>query len=98
MERKSLKIWKTHIQSSAVQGLLFGSSSSVMLRLIGHGVVSEKNNASSGSPRGASFHRRNETFPAAMRPLHFPAQFAAFLYVESNSNFQLQRFATRAVY
>ena len=45
MERESLKIWSTHIQSSAVQGLLFGSSSSVMLRLIGHGVVSEKNNA-----------------------------------------------------
>src|ERR1700676_397283 len=45
MERDSLKIRKTQIRSSAVQGLLFGSSSSVMLRLIGHGVVSEKNNA-----------------------------------------------------
>jgi hypothetical protein len=45
MERESLKIRKTQIRSSAVQGLLFGSSSSVMLRLVGHGVVSEKNNA-----------------------------------------------------
>lgn len=39
------KIRNTHIRSSDLQGLLFGSSSSVMLRLIGHGVVSEKNNA-----------------------------------------------------
>src|SRR5258707_8885882 len=46
-ERESLKIRKTQIRSSAVQGLLFGSSSSVMSRLIGHGVVSEKNNARS---------------------------------------------------
>lgn len=36
---------KTQIRPSAVQGLLLGSSSSVMLRLVGHGVVSEKNNA-----------------------------------------------------
>ena len=42
MERKSLKIRNTQIRSCAVQGLLFGSSSSVMFRLIGHGVVSEK--------------------------------------------------------
>jgi hypothetical protein len=45
---------ETQIRSSAVQGLLFGSSSSVMLRLIGHGVVSEKNNA--GEVCRAAFH------------------------------------------
>jgi hypothetical protein len=49
-----------------------------MLRLIGHGVVSEKNNADPDSLRGASFHRRNETVKAAIRPLHFQAQFATF--------------------
>jgi hypothetical protein len=60
MERKSLKIRNTQIRSSAVQGLLSGSSSSVMFRLIGHGVVSEKighgivsetNNAAGGPGR-----------------------------------------------
>jgi hypothetical protein len=48
MERESLKIRKTQIRSSAVQGLLFGSSSSAMFRLIGHGVVSEKHVAAIG--------------------------------------------------
>src|SRR5665213_3086058 len=58
---KSLKIRKTQIRFSAVQGLLFGSSSSVMLRLIGHGIVSEKNFAVGMAGAGISFHRRKET-------------------------------------
>jgi hypothetical protein len=74
-ERSSLKIRKTQIRFSAVQGLLFGSSSSVMLRLIGHGVVSEKNFAGGGQPPGVSFRRRNDTRKAAIRPLQFQAQF-----------------------
>jgi hypothetical protein len=70
-ERKKLKIGETQIRSSAVQGLLFGSSSSVMLRLIGHGIVSEKNLAVGMAGAGISFHRRKETFAAAMLPLDF---------------------------
>jgi hypothetical protein len=48
MERNSLKVRETQIRSSAVQGLLFGSTSSGMLRLVGHGIVSEKSGAAGG--------------------------------------------------
>jgi hypothetical protein len=51
MERDSLKFRNAQTRFSAVQGLLFGSSSSVMLRLVGHGIVSETNSAARGSRR-----------------------------------------------
>jgi hypothetical protein len=35
-------------RSRAIQGLLFGSSSSAMFRLVGHGIVSEKSIAAIG--------------------------------------------------
>jgi len=51
MERESLQTRNTQIRSSAVQGLRLGSSSSVMLRLVGHGIVSGTNSAARGSRR-----------------------------------------------
>jgi hypothetical protein len=75
VERESLQTRKTQIRSSAVQGLLFGSSSSVMLRLVGHGIVSEKNSAAEVRGAGAPFHRRKEVFVAAMRPRNFRRSF-----------------------
>lgn len=61
-----LKSVDVYVQSAAVQGLFFGSSSSVMFRLFGHGIVSEKYLAirrtmqfKVAAPE-APFHRRNE--------------------------------------
>ena len=46
-----------------------------MLRLVGHGIVSEKNSAAEVRGAGAPFHRRKEVFGAAMRPRNFRRSF-----------------------
>ena len=66
MEPESLKSGGKQTRSSAVHGLLFGSSSSAMFRLVGHGIVSEKNIAAvehgivskKNSAAAGSQHRR----------------------------------------
>jgi hypothetical protein len=60
-----------------------------MLRLIGHGIVSEKNHGEGGLPQGVSFRRRNKTPRAATRPLQFPAQFPPFLHESQIQTFDI---------
>src|SRR5690242_2785892 len=96
MERDSLKFRNAQTRFSAVQGLLFGSSSSVMLRLVGHGIVSETNSAARGSRRRRLLSSAKGGVRGGDATSLFQAQFATFPSGQSNSNFQSAGFRAGA--
>ena len=92
MERKSLNRGGKQTRVCVVQGLRIGSSSSVMLRLIGHGIVSETNFAAGDSQYRRLISSSKWGLRGGVAVSEFQAQFAAFPSGQSNSNFQSARF------
>jgi len=74
---KTLKKLDAMVHSVAVQGLFFGSSSSVMFRLFGHGIVSETYNEVQGCGAGGFISSAKRNTKAAVLHLNFQAQCAA---------------------
>ena len=67
----------------------------LMFRLVGHGIVSEKNGTAGGSLRLRPASSSKRELRGASRSVDLRAQFATCAPLQSNSNFQLPRFAGR---